>query len=191
MLSCDQLDLLWNIEIACQRCIRASHYFDIVSGTKANMWIFTQNCYGGICIIHWCQVFGVWSEPTHYSRLFKAGTVSSISKDQAADRLRKATGKDEHQYKSLWEEVKSARDKFLVHNEFSSKDRPVFPDLDILVKVCLEMRDIIREIVKSEESEDPKQQENIANFVSYYTNDRFLSEIKGESQRLFQAMAKG
>ena len=35
MLMRDQLDLLWVIEVACQRCIRAAKYFDVASGTMS------------------------------------------------------------------------------------------------------------------------------------------------------------
>jgi len=45
MLTSRQLDLLWNIEIACQRCIRAAHYFEIASDSERNIWSF-YNAYG-------------------------------------------------------------------------------------------------------------------------------------------------
>jgi len=189
MLTRIQLDLLWNIEVACERCIRAAKYFGIASGAKDNLWVFTQNCYGGICVIHWCQVFGSCSEPIHYSNLFAKGTTAGISRDQVTKRLRDVVGMSEAQYFKLWQEVKDARDKFLVHNEFKATDSPVFPDLDLLTKICLEMREIIHQIITSEKSVDPKLQGDIEHFVSHYTNNRFLSELDRELPRLACAIS--
>lgn len=188
MLTHENLDLLWNIEVLCQRCIRAERFFNVVSGSKSNAWAFTQNCYGEICVILWCQVFGALSEPTHYSKLFEAGPLAGMRKQDIEVRLRQSTGKDVHEYKKLWQEVKIARDKFMVHNEFNSKDIPCFPDLDSMVKVCLEMRNIIREIVTSEKSDDPKKQGDIVHFVSCFTNAIFLATIQDESFELIQSL---
>ncbi len=188
MLTRTQLDLLWNIEVACQRCIRASHCFDAASGTNSNLWAFTQNCYGGICVIHWCQVFGNRSEPTHYSHVFENGTVTTVSRDQASARLCGSVEMDEDAYQIFWQAAKDARDKFFVHNEFSSSDRPVFPDLGLLAKVSMEMRNIIREIITAEQSQDQKYQGDFEHFVSHYTNDKFLTEIKSELPLLEKAV---
>ena len=190
MLTRDQLDLLWNIEVACQWCIRAAYYFDVASNSKSNMWSFTQNCYGGICVIHWCQVFGACSEPTHYTKLFGVGSLAGMSKDQARERLRLSTGMDKITYNKFWEKTKDARDQILVHNEFNSKDSPVFPDPYVLIKVCFEMRNIINEIVTREKADDPKKQGDIAHFVSHFTNDKFLAEIKEETQELVTAISR-
>ena len=190
MMNRSQLDLLWNIEIACRRCITASCYFDITSGTEQNLWAFTQNCYGEICVIHWCKVFGARSEPTHYSRLFDTPTIACISKHQVAIRLHTSVTKTEAEYTRLWRDVKKARDKFLVHNEFSLTDKPIFPDLDLLVKVCIEIRDVIREIITAEQSDDETYRSNIKHFLDHYTNDRLLEEIKQELPILAAAVSK-
>jgi hypothetical protein len=190
MITHDQLNLLWNIEVACQWCIRAAHYFDVASNSKSNMWSFTQNCYGGICVIHWCQVFGAKSEPTHYSKLFGVEPLAGMSKNRTEERLRQSTGMDKIIYKQLWNETKKARDKFLVHNEFNSKETPIFPDLDVLIKVCCEMRNIISDIVTLVKSDDPKKQADIAHFVTHFTNEMFLAEIQKETHVLVQAMSR-
>jgi len=190
MLTYGQLDLIWNIEVACQRCIRASQYFNVVSGTRRNLWAFTQNCYGGICVVHWCQVFGSRSEPTHYSRIFESGAVSTISKEEVSKKLHASVGMNDDQYMQFWQSVKDARDKFLVHNEFSSSDRPVFPDLAKMADVCLEMRKILLDIIESESSENPKYQGDIRHFISSYTNDRLVSEITNDLPDLKQALSK-
>ena len=95
---------------------------------------------------------------------------------------------NEQQYDSLWKDIKKARDKFFVHYDIDTSDFPVFPYLDKLVNICLEMRDIILQIITSENSHDQEFQEKIKHFVSYYTNDSFLSEIEGESNILENAV---
>ena len=189
MLTKDQLDLLWVVEFACQRCIRAGKYFDVASGTQQNVWAFTQNCYGGICVIHWCQVFGARSEPTHYSHLFDMGNLAQITKDIVAERLLAALGMNDDQYHAFWKGVKGARDGYLVHHEFLAPDSPKFPDTDLLVKTCLAMRTVMREIIESESAEDAKLHGDIRHFMSHYTNERFLSEIGHETEALKQTLS--
>lgn len=186
MLTSRQFDLMWNIEVACQKCIRAAHHFEIASNSVNKVWSFSQNCYGGISVIFWCQVFGAYPEPTHFKKLFEAGPLAGMSKGQAAERLWQSAGMNESQYSKLWNEAINARNKYLVHNDFNTKDRPVFPDLDVLVNVCLEMRNIIIDIAKHENSDDPKKLDEILQSISYFTNDRFLAEIKAEQQVLRQ-----
>lgn len=191
MLNQEQLDLLWVIEVACQRCIRAAKYFDVVSRTPNNVWAFTQNCYGGICVIHWCQVFGSGSEPTHYSHLFDKGMLAQMTKENVSQRLRSALGMNDDHYRVFWQGVKGARDRYLVHHEFLAHDSPRFPDTDLLVSTCLVMRTVVGEIVQSEPGENEKLHEDIRHFVSNYTNERFLSEIKHESEALRKALSGG
>jgi hypothetical protein len=190
MLTRNQLNLLWGIEFACQRCIRAAKYFDVASGTEKNVWAFTQNCYGGICIIHWCQVFGSWSEPTHYSQLFDSGMLANMTKDIVKEKLRTELGLNENEYLVFWQGVKDARDRYLVHYEFATEDKPRFPDTDLLLKTCLVMRTILREIIEYESSEDHELQEKIRHFLSYYTNERYLEEIDHETKLLAQATSE-
>ncbi len=190
MITRNQLDLLWNIEISCRRCIRASHCFDTASGTNRNLWAFTQNCYGGICVIHWCQVFGAWSEPTHYSKLFADSTITCISKDRVAARLRSSVSMTVEQYEKFWNDVKATRDKYLVHNQFDSADRPLFPDLDLMMAICTEMRDIICEIITAEQSEDERYRGDIEHFLSHNTNDKFLQEIRQDLPSLATAVSR-
>ena len=188
MLTKRQLELLWHINGSCIRCIKAAKYFDVVSGKGSNLWKFTQNCYGGICVIYWCQVFGSQSEPTHYSHLYDNGAIASISKDDVKAKLRESTGKTLDEYTELWKSVKNARDKFLVHYDFNTSDNPEFPDLKLLVKICLEMRNIILKIITSEKSVDINYQMNFKHHFSKYTNERLVFEIDKESHRLENAV---
>ena len=67
------LNLLWQIELHCERCMRACAYFLAVRGSNcSNLWSFTQNCYAEAAIIHWCNIFGSHSsEPTHFKFFFE------------------------------------------------------------------------------------------------------------------------
>ena len=184
-----QLDRLWTIEIACQRCIRAAKSFDALSNTNTNAWAFTQNCFGGICVIHWCQVFGAESEPTHYSRLFDKSTMTQMTKDIVKGKLRKTLGMTESEYLNFWQGVKDARDKFLVHCDFAVEDKPIFPDTDHLLKTCFVMRDILAGIVATESFKDTKRCGDILHFMVKYTNERFLSEVDRDVALLSRAVS--
>ena len=191
MLRKEQLDHLWGIEVACQLCIRAGKYFDAVSGSRINAWAFTQNCFGGVCIIHWCQVFGAYNEPTHYSKLFAQGTIATMTKNIVAERLRSSVSMTERQYRSSWKGVTDARNKYFVHYEYGVKKLPKFPDIDMLITTSLEMRSIVRDIVHNETAFDQTRLKDFVRFVSYHTNARYLSEVESGVESLRHAMFPG
>lgn len=184
MLIRSQLELIWNIEILCRRCVQGARYFNALPKAKDRRWAYTQNCFGGISIIFWCQVFGSDSEPTHYSKLFDGNAALPISRDEIADRLREAARMTEPEYRKFWQGVKDARDKFFVHNEFDAEDRPYFPDLDVMGHVCLEMRIVLREILVACTSEDICFQKRILHFISCFTNEVFLRDVEGDLPQL-------
>ena len=178
MLTKEQLDHLWGIEIACQNCIRAGKYFYAVSDSRTNAWAFTQNCYGGICIINWCQVFGGNDEPTLYSKLFAPGTITTMTKDIVAERIRTSVSMTKRQYNSFRNGVTYARNKFFVHYEYSVKAPPKFPNIDILILTSLEMRSIIRDLVHNETASNQTDLKDFVKFITHHTNVRYLSEIE-------------
>jgi hypothetical protein len=184
MLTNEQLDLLWNIEIACQRCIRAASHFEVASNSKSDLWSFTQNCYGAMTVIHWCQIFGAYDEPTHFSSLFKNGALGGMLKEHVSNRLCAYVRMSQAEYNIFHKATTDARNKYFVHNEFKSELHLVFPDLDILKRLCLEMRNIIREIVVAESSENPVIHSAISESVSFLTNDRLLDEIQVEAGKI-------
>ena len=53
-----------------------------------------------------------------------------------------------------------------------------------MVNVCLEMRNINREIATSEKSYDTKKQSDIVHYISVLTNANFLTEINDETLEL-------
>lgn len=184
MLTNEQLDLLWNIEIACQRCIRAASHFEVASNSKSELWSFTQNCYGAMTVIHWCQIFGAYDEPTHFSSLFKNGALGGMLKEHVSNRLCAYVRMSQEAYSLLHKEATDARNKYFVHNEYNNKVRIVFPDLVILKRLCLEMRDIIREIVAAESSENQEKHLAISESLSFLTKDRLLNEIHVEAGKI-------
>lgn len=180
MLTKKQLDLIWQIENICRRSIMASKYCDAVTGSGGKLWGFTQNCYGEICIIYWCKIFGSKGEPTHYSKLFKGSNTISLPAVGVKARLRKSVRLTATEYDALWKQVKDCRDKFFVHDEFETNDLPVFPDLAQLREICLEMRTILKEIVISEESEDREYQQRIFAHFQHNTNEAVLAQVAKE-----------
>ncbi len=184
MVPSENLELMWNIEVACRRCIQAAYSFDVSSKSSSNILAFTQNCYGAMCVIHWCQVFGTCSERTHFSRLFKGGTISCMTKAHAAARIWQSVAMNEEEYEIFWEGVVNARDKYLVHNDFDAPKRPIFPDLSILVNACLEMRSILRDIITANYVDRDHSLEDIPFAIKYYPNEMFLVDVKSEANSL-------
>ena len=195
MLSADDIHFLWQIEVHCQRCMRAAKFFDCASGTNKTLWTFTQNCYGEIAITYWCKVFGAKSEPTHFSKLFEGrtfatGTGGAISINNVRQRLQSAVGMSEGQYHQFWNEVKDARDKVFVHNEFTAQPRPTFPDIEKLAVVTAEMRTIIGEIVAGEQCQDSDYLTHFRYFMEDRPNRVFLRQITTDGNLLAAAIGK-
>jgi len=190
------LELLWQIEVHCERCIRACAYFFAVSGSdSSNLWSFTQNCYAETAIIHWCKTFGSHSsEPTHFkhffeNRCFHAGDGTAITLDTVRKRLRHASGLDDNQYTDFWKGVKDGRDTFFVHNEFSKQNHPSFPDLNIVQQTCLEMREIIHAVLSGEDcSEDSDFFQNFCDLVQWNRNPKYLRDIEKDCKALTRAI---
>lgn len=191
-----ELKLLWQIELHCERCIRACAYFFAVSGSNSgNLWSFTQNCYAEAAIIHWCKIFGSHtSEPTHFKnffegRCFYAGDGAAIDLNSVRKRLRDACGLDEDQYSAFWKEVKDGRDSFFVHNEFSKENRPTFPDLDILQKTCLEMREVIHDVLSPDNClDDSIFFQNFLSLVQWNRNQKYLQDLESDCEALIKAI---
>ena len=191
-----ELKLLWQIELHCERCIRACTYFFAVSGSNSsNLWSFTQNCYAEAAIIHWCKIFGSrTSEPTHFNNFFEnkcfyAGNGAAIDLNSARKRLRDACGLDEDQYSAFWKGVKDGRDSFFVHNEFSKEDRSSFPDLNVLQQTCLEMREIIYAVLSSDNcSEDSEFFQNFLDLVQRNRNQKYLRDLEQDCKALIKAI---
>jgi len=188
MLTQQDLECLWSIESACQHCIRAAHYFQTVSKSQLHAWTFTQNYYGAVAVVFWCQVFGSKKEPTHYSGLFKNAVPPWPSESDVALRLRTSVALDESQYDIFLQGVKRARDKFFVHNEYDATTKPVFPDLVLMVKTCEEMRQILLESVTSSASDDPEAYADITNWMSHFTTTVFRRQVATEAEQLEKAV---
>jgi hypothetical protein len=184
-ITAQDLDLLFQIEIHAQKCIRAVMYAEAVSGTETNMWAFAQNCFAESAILHWCKIFGSHKEPTHYKRFFngncfKMTNGTHLTVEPIRGRFCKSAGISEDEYLSIWENIKEGRDKFFVHNEFTVSSRPKLPDLELLKKMALEMRDIIHDIISQEDSEDSEKHKLFKDIVQWNKNHNYLKTLQND-----------
>lgn len=194
MLTTKDLTLLNQIEIHCEKCIRACVYAEAVNGGSINMWAFSQNCFAEAAILHWCKVFGSNYEPTHYSKYFKDNCISmpdgsKLTIDLVRSRLYSAANMTEDEYKIFWKNLKIGRDKYFVHNEFSIQMRGKFPDTDVLKRVAIEMRDVIYDVVSNMKSEDPERHRRFQAFLFVNQNNKYLQDLESDRAQ-FKSMMK-
>ncbi len=116
--------------------------------------------------------------------------MAGMTRDVVKIKLHETLDMTSSEYLYFWQRVKDARDKFLVHNDFTFEDRPTFPDTNHLLRTCLVMRDIVADIIAAESFEDVKRHGEIQCFVEHYTNERLLSEVNRDVARLSQAVGK-
>jgi hypothetical protein len=193
IITASDLSLLYQIELHCEKCICACLYFEAVSGTDDKMWAFAQNCFGESAILHWSKSFASRKEPTHFTRffvekLFKMPDGSALTLEIVRSKLYAAAMMSADEYLAFWKNLKRGRDKYFVHNDFSATLRPHFPDLDVLKKVALEMRNVIYEVIVNEESEDVERHKDFKDLVEWNRNDKYLRDLEKDCQRLKQMM---
>lgn len=194
MLTAKDLTLLNQIEMHCEKCIRACVYAEAVNGSSVNMWAFTQNCFAEAAILHWCKVFSSNNEPTHYTKYFKDNCISmsdgsKLTMDLVRSRLYSAANMTEVEYNKFWENLKIGRDKYFVHNEFSIQMRGKFPDMDVLKRVAIEMRNVIYDVVSNMKSEDPERHRRFQAFLFVNQNNKYLQDLESDCAQ-FKSMMK-
>jgi hypothetical protein len=188
LFTAHDLKLLYQIEVHCEKGIRACVYADAVGGSDSNMWAFTQNCFSEAAIKHWCCVFGTDNEPTHFKQFFaKERPKSLFTLECVRERLRQTARMSEDGYTEFQKNVMLGRNKYFIHNEFTEQQRGKFPDLDVFKRIALEMRDIICELISQEEADDKDFLENFRKLVEWNRNPRYLLDIEKDSKH-FRAL---
>lgn len=188
MLTNDQCNLIWQIDGACRKCIRAVFYFNAVTNRGREVWSFTQNCFGEIAAIQWSHIFGKYKDCTHFSQLFGDPAIGIIDPkfkiDNVRIRLHTAISVNEDQYNDLWKEIMNFRDSYAAHWDYRKKT-VVFPDLEKAMTLCIEMRDILRDLVVKAVSETSgRELQDLRMLLIEYNNDRQLKLFRIEAEYL-------
>lgn len=64
----------------------------------------------------------------------------------------------------------------------------IFPDLEKAIQMCLELRDILKEvIIEASSSSDDDDLRNIKEFLEYNNNDKLGREFDNDTSRLIAA----
>lgn len=188
MLTDAQCKLIWQIDTACRNCIRAVLYFNAVTGKTHEFWTFSQNCFGEIATIQWCHVFNKYKDSTHFCQLFGDSTISAIDTEFAInnvrDRLRVAIGLTTDQYTAFRQEVVDFRNSYAAHMDYEKKG-VVFPDLNMAMELCVEMRDIIRQlVVKAVTAKSSQELQDLKYLLTSYDNDQQHRFFRMEAEHL-------
>ena len=191
IITAQDLDLLYQIEVHSEKCIRACLYAEATSGTDNKMWAFTQNCFVESAILHWVKIFGSRKEPTHYTQFFNGKCFSMadgtyLTVELVRGRFCNSAGMSEDEYLSFWKNLKKGRDQYFVHNEFTASSSAQSPDLDLLKKMPLEMRSIIYEVISQEDSEDKEKYKLFKELVQWNKNSKYLMDLNNDCGRFKQ-----
>jgi hypothetical protein len=116
--------------------------------------------------------------------------IGQMSKENVSDRLRASIAMDKGQYRTFWKTVTTARNQYFAHYEFGAAYQPTFPDTDLIQRMCLEMRDIVREILHRESSSATKHLDDMKRFTAHHTNARYLSEVDNGVRTLSKAITR-
>jgi len=193
MISFEDLTLLRQIDVHCEKCIRFCVYADAVGASDVSMWSSFGNSFAESAVLHWCRVFGSLREQTHFTRFFEGRSIpmpdgSRLTMERVRTRLCEAAGMTGDEYARFWENVKKDRDKHLVHTDVKRPAPVTFPDLNVLKGVALEMRDMIRDVVLCEEAGDAGKQRKSRGLVLLNGNKKYLRELEADRVRLKRMM---
>lgn len=182
MLTDAQGDLIWQIDTACRKCIRAVFYFNALTEKTPELWAFSRNCFGEIAVIQWCHIFNNYKDSTHYTQLFDDSTIAEIDPELTSVKIRARLASvielTPEQYTTFRETMVDFRNVYAAHCDYEKKE-VVFPDLNMALLLCLEMREILRHLlIKAvSESSSPRLQD-LKSLLDSYDNDqqvRFFS----------------
>ena len=154
MITSKGMKWIWSAENIIQNCVRAIEYANAVQGNSADQWKFTRNCYIESAIINWWKIFGSCGESTNYTRFFgeniklSTSTIPNLTSIDVLSRLINSVGLNEDDYNEFHVVVKKARNKFFAH--FDLTKTVIVPDIEKMKLVCLEMRNILKEVVTVE-----------------------------------------
>ena len=189
ILTESQRELREQMEIVAYRCLHAIVYFDGVTGKDGDFWRFTQNCYGEIACLNWCHLFNSRNnDPVHYWKLFGEDRLADLgekySYDEVKARFLNCAGLNEKECKDFRISVVDFRNKFTSHREY--KGGPItFPRLEIARLMCLEMRNLLEDTVKSELLNAPHDLdlEEFLNHFKKQSNNSLLKKCEQEVLR--------
>ncbi len=188
MLTDTQHNLIWQMDTACRKCIRAVLYFNAVTGKTPELWTFLQNCLGEIAAIQWCHVFNKYKDCTHFSQLFGNPTIAAIDSEftlnNVRSRLRAAIGLTRDEYIAFRQRIVDFRNSYAVHCDYEKKG-VVFPDLDMAMTLCVEMRDMLRQLVVKAVSDISNQKlQDLRRLLTSHNNDQLLQFFRLEAEHL-------
>jgi hypothetical protein len=188
MLTKRHLDLIWQIDTACRKCIRAVLYFKAVTDKEPELWTFLQHCFGEVAVIQWCHVFNKYQDCTHFTQLFADPAISQIDPelrlDRVRSRLRRVLGMSQEQYAAFRKQMVDFRNSYAAHWDFEKKVM-VFPDVDLAMSSCIEMRSILRQLVlKGVGDQNSQELKDLKYLLTAYDNDHILKFFHLEADHL-------
>jgi len=169
ILTTEQRELRWQLEMVAFMGIHAIEYFNGVTGKGTEFWMFTQNCYGERSCHLWCQLFNSYNkEPTHYYKLFGndllVGLGDSFSYENVKYNVIKSTALDEKEFVLFRKSVIDFRNKYAAHREYET-EAIEFPELNVALEMFHKLRDILSETVIAEDNNDD---EDLNDLHKYY-----------------------
>lgn len=153
MASQDQLIEVVNI---LGSLVRSAHLKRVLSALDPdpplNFWRVMHGNLLDIAVLEWCKLFG--SDDEEHQKTHWKNVVAD--KDAFRAELLRTLGIDTKAWESYWKEMKTYRDQYVAHCDFSKADVTHFPRLDIaLASSCAYYGYVIAELRKQYVSRYP------------------------------------
>ena len=158
MITAKGIKWIWATEHIMQNCLRSIEYANAVEDLEIEQWIFTRNCYIETIIINWWKIFGTCNESTNYTKFFGENqklcstTIPNLTSCKVLIRIINSTGLSEERYNTFHTITKKARNKFFAHYDLTKIVE--VPDIEQMKSTCLEMRNILKEVVQTQKLDD-------------------------------------
>jgi hypothetical protein len=183
-----QRNLIWQIDTACRKCIRAVVFFDATTGKTPDLWTFCQNCFAETAVIQWCHIFNNYKDCTHFTRLFDDPLMATIDSaftvDSIRSRLHAAVCLTADKYAVFRKKMQDFRNLYVAHWDYETKVVE-FPDLDMAKDLCIEMREALRELtVRAVPNGSGRDFKNLRDLLTSYDNKQQLRTFRREADHL-------
>lgn len=189
-ISDEKLNLLWQMEIVCYKCIHTVIYCEgLIGKGESEFWKLTQNCYGEAASLAWCQVFKDKNEPVYYKHLFEVNGIEGFSAkyqySNVSASILASIGLTEPEYKDFKAQVVKFRNKYVAHREFEIGSVK-FPKVDHLKKTCFHLRSLFIDLIKDGLMEDPENNKllGLLDHFNAFTNERIERRCKKHLEQL-------
>ena len=168
--------------IACIRCVEC---FNACFQKDLEFLKFSRNCFGELAAIHWCTLFGAWSEETHFKKFFALDDVKALRDGldpaYAKKVILESSKISDKEYNNLRKEITEFRNNYAAHRGNVSNVH--FPDINKCEIMCICLIALIKDILINAPEESKR---NYNEWLGYFAHQGDPESVQQHIRRAIE-----